>query len=319
VLWPTTVANGIAPAEPGSMGTTHETPVGIPAGTIVVGADGSDHADRAIAWAAEEALHRHRQLTVVHVEQTIGSQERGWLAQAGIPLSQVSEELRTNTTDILHRARTLATTVAAPIETDVFRYVGDPRAVLLDLAERADMIVLGSRGRGPVSSLVLGSVSVAVSGHASCPVVVVRPRQDLARLRGVLVATDGTSRSAATLECAFREASHRTLPLTVVHCQWEALSGPGGWRAARPDDPFWDTARIRIAEVIAGLREKFPEVSVKRGIFAGHVDQCVADLSREHDLTVIGRHQHTLLERVGSFPLTTAIVEHACGPVLIVP
>ena len=146
------------------MATTHETPVSIPAGTeIVVGADGSDHSERAVAWAAEEALARHRPLTVVHVEQTIGSQERGWLAQAGIPAGQVSEELRRNTADILHRARTLATTVAAPIETDAVRYVGDARAVLLDLAERADMIVLGSRGRGPVSSLVLGSVSVAVS------------------------------------------------------------------------------------------------------------------------------------------------------------
>jgi nucleotide-binding universal stress UspA family protein len=49
------------------------------------------------------------------------------------------------------------------------------------------------------------------------------------------------------------------------------------------------------------------------------VDQCLADLSREHELTVIGRHERTLLERVGSFSMTTAVLEHACGPVLVVP
>ena len=49
------------------------------------------------------------------------------------------------------------------------------------------------------------------------------------------------------------------------------------------------------------------------------MDQCVADLSRAHELTVVGRRARTLLERVGSFSLTTAIVERSCGPVLIVP
>jgi nucleotide-binding universal stress UspA family protein len=288
-------------------------------GSIVVAVDGSSHADRAVAWAAEEARVTRRPLAIVHVEKVLGSQERGWLAQAGISLAQVTQEIRADSEELLHRARTAATIAAPGAEIDAVRRVGDPREVLLRLAEQASMIVLGSRGRGPVSSLLLGSVSVAVSRHATCPVLVVRPRHDTARLRGVLVGTDGTSRSVATLEAAFREASYHALTLTVVHCQWEALSAPGGWRAANPTDPFYDTARIRLAEVLAGLREKFPDVTVKRGIFAGHVDQCVADLSREHDLTVIGRHSHTLLERVGSLSLTTAALEHACGPVLVVP
>jgi nucleotide-binding universal stress UspA family protein len=241
------------------------------------------------------------------------------LALADVSLTQITQEIRADSEELLHRARTAATMVAPGVEIDAVLRVGDPREILLQLAEHASMIVLGSRGRGPVSSLLLGSVSVAVSRHAGCPLLVVRPRHDVTRLRGVLVGTDGTGRSAATLEAAFREASYHALPLTVVHCQWEALSAPGGWRAATPSDPFFDSARIRVAEVLAGLREKFPDVAVTRGIFAGHVDQCVADLSREYDVTVIGRHAKTLMERVGSLSLTTAIVEHACGPVLVVP
>ena len=291
----------------------------IRAGSIVVAVDGSSHADEAVAWAVAEARLTRRPLTIVHVEKMLGSQERGWLALADVPLTQVIKEIRADSEELLHRARTAATVAAPGVDIDTALRMGDPREILLELAEHASMIVLGSRGRGPVSSLLLGSVSVAVSRHATCPVLVVRPRHDLARLRGVLVGTDGTGRSSGTLEAAFREASYHALPLTVVHCQWEALSAPGGWRAANPSDPFFDTARIRVAEVIAGLQEKFPDVPVERGIFAGHVDQCVADLSREYDLTVIGRHAKTLMERVGSLSLTTAIVEHACGPVLVVP
>ena len=301
------------------MSTIIDTRDSIRTGSIVIAVDGSSHADEAVAWAAAEARLTRRPLTIVHVEKMLGSQERGWLALADVPLTQVTQEIRADSEELLHRARTEATMAAPGVEIDAVLRVGDPREILLQLAERATMIVLGSRGRGPVSSLLLGSVSVAVSRHATCPVLVVRPRHDMARLRGVLVGTDGTSRSAATLEAAFREASYRALPLTVVHCHWEALSAPGGWRAANPSDPFFDSARIRVAEVLAGLREKFPDVAVTRGIFAGHVDQCVADLSREYDLTVIGRHAKTLMERVGSLSLTTAIVEHACGPVLVVP
>jgi len=301
------------------MSTTIDTRDSIRAGSIVIAVDGSSHADEAVAWAAAEARLTRRPLTIVHVEKMLGPQERGWLALADVPLTQVTQEIRADSEELLQRARTAATMAARGIEIDAVLRAGDPREILLQLAEHATMIVLGSRGRGRVSSLLLGSVSVAVSRHATCPVLVVRPRHDMARLRGVLVGTDGTSRSVATLEAAFREASYHALPLTVVHCQWEALSAPGGWRAANPSDPFYDSARIRVAEVLAGLREKFSDVAVTREIFAGHVDQCVADLSREYDLTVIGRHAKTLMERVGSLSLTTAIVEHACGPVLVVP
>jgi nucleotide-binding universal stress UspA family protein len=310
---------GSGQAKPGDMTTNTETAHTIRAGSVVVAVDGSFHAAQAIAWAAEEARVTHRDLTLVHAEKPLGSQERGWLAQAGIPLTQVTDQMRQESEELLHRARTDAAMAAPAVDIDAVLLVGDPRERVLDLSDRASMIVLGSRGRGPVSSLFLGSVSVAVSRHASCPVVVVRPREDQARLRGVLVATNGTDHSTATLEAAFREASFHSLPLTVVHCQWEALPAPGGWRAAHPSDPFYDAARVTVAEVLAGLRDKFPDVPLETEVFAGHVDHCVADLSREHHLTVIGRHAHTLLERVGSFSLTTAILEHACGPVLVVP
>lgn len=295
------------------MTQTDKTEGSLRAGSLVVAVDGSYHADQAVAWAVAEARLKRCPLTLVYAEKALGAQERGWLAQAGIPLTQITEQMHTDSEELLHRARALAFEAAPDVETDVLLRVGDAREILLELADDASMIVLGSRGRGPLPSLLLGSVSVAVSRHATCPVVVVRPRENPAGLRGVLVGTDGTGQSTSTLEAAFREASFHALPLTVAHCQWEAVSAPGGWRAAHANDPFYDDALTRVAKMLAGLREKFPDVRVEVKIFAGHVEHCIADLSQKHDLTVVGRH------RAGSFSLPTAVVEHASGPVLIVP
>lgn len=313
------MVSGFGAAESVNMTTNTHNDGTVRAGSIVVGVDGSVHADQAIARAAEEARLSHRPLALVHVEKQLGAQERGYLAQAGIPLTQVTDQIRKDSDELLNRARTQAAVAASTVEVDAVLLVGDPRERLLELSDQASMIVLGSRGRGPVSSLLLGSVSVAVSCHAACPVMVVRPREDNARLRGVVAATNGTSHSTATLERAFCEASSHSLPLTVVYCQWEARPASGGWRPAHADDPFYDAARVTVAEVLAGLREKFPDVPVEIAIFAGHADHCVADLSRRYHLTVIGRHAHTLWERVGTFSLTTAVLEHAYGPVLVVP
>lgn len=301
------------------MTSTSNTQDSIRSGSIVVAVDGSVHADHAVAWAAAEARLRHRPLAIVHVERVMGVQERSWLAQAGMASTQVMQEIRADSEELLRTARSTAATAAPGVPIDLVLRTGDAREVLLDLAGGASMLVLGSRGRGPVSSLLLGSVSVAVSRHATSPVVVVRPREDETLLRGVLVGTEGTDHSTDALEAAFEEAACREVPLTVAHCHREALAGPGGWRVAGPDDPFYSGAQARVAEVLAGLRHKYPEVEVEVEVFAGQVDQCLADLSREHDLTVVGRHTRTLVERIGSTSLTTAIVEHACGPVLVVP
>lgn len=76
----------------------------------------------------------------------------------------------------------------------------------------ADLLVIGSRGRGPVTGLVLGSVSRACLAHASCPVVVVRPQPEQARSHGrVLVGVDLSGHCSQALRVAAEEARKQLL------------------------------------------------------------------------------------------------------------
>lgn len=68
---------------------------------------------------------------------------------------------------------------AAGVDVSFLIWTGDPGDMIVEAAsaERADMILVGSRGRGTVGRLLLGSVSEHVARNAACPVLVVRPRE----------------------------------------------------------------------------------------------------------------------------------------------
>ena len=90
------------------------------------------------------------------------------------------------------------------------------------------MLVLGSRGRGQLRSLLLGSVGVALVRHARCPVVVHRPGHAGTVRDGIVVGADATEESLPVLEFAYREASLRKLPLTVLYSYWDIQGGTMG-------------------------------------------------------------------------------------------
>jgi len=294
------------------MTSTHPT-VG---GNIVVGVDGSPSSEHAVMWAAEEAQLQHRGLTLVHVQQQVSANELAWLAKAGISPGQVNAENERKSEGILERARSLTADLhpGVPIES-VLGY-GDARQQLLEMSTAA-MVVVGTRGHGPVTRLLLGSVSGALVRHAQVPVVVVRPGPQSGR--GILIAADGSEESLHLVEHAYREASLHQLPLTVVHCLWDGLMPQIRWETLSDDDPAGAEARLRIAESVAGMGEKFPDVSMSVKVTRGAIDACLVDLSAQYDLLVIGRPERPLLLRLTLSSLTTPVAENAHSPVLVVP
>jgi nucleotide-binding universal stress UspA family protein len=133
-------------------------------GRIVVGVDGSDASLDATRWA-----YRQAQLTGSALEA---------IACWHIPdqyAELVAEEIDWNA-----RAESLLDDALAAVENGGSVQItrtsaqGHPAKVLTDASEGADLLVVGSRGHGGFVGMLLGSVSVHVSAHAHCPVVVVR-------------------------------------------------------------------------------------------------------------------------------------------------
>lgn len=136
---------------------------------IVVGVDRSEHADRALEFAAEEAALRGARLVIVYAWEL-----PTLISPSGVPAPGYFEDLRGDAESIVQAAVARAAALQPGVAGEGKAIGGQPAAVLLREAEHADMIVVGSRGHEGFSSLLLGSVSQQVVHYAPCPVVIVR-------------------------------------------------------------------------------------------------------------------------------------------------
>ncbi len=284
-------------------------------GSIVVGVDGSPAARRALAWAIDQVVCERRPITLVHA---VGPQGRVWMDQAGFDTRIGLEHMQTSSQRLLAEARAEVARRAPEVDVHEILRVADPRDVLLDLSRDAAMIVVGSRGRGRVRSLLLGSVGVAVTRHAECPVIVLRPgNQGLVR-NGILVGADCSEHSGSTLEFAYRQASVRGLPLTVVHCLWDAFAA-----AVEPrlvvDAGAVEAQRLLLAESVAGMTEKFPDVPVRTEIARGLADASLVTMSQRMDMVVVGSHHGGPFSGLVRGSVAASVVEHATCAVAVVP
>lgn len=293
-------------------------PAAVPPGAVVVGVDGSVHAERAMAWAAEEAEHRGVPLVLLHADLPLSTVNAVWLTSTGIDAAQLRRDGERAVRAVLDREAAALRSARPGLEVVVALCPDDPRQALVEASATAALVVVGSRGHGPVAGLLLGSVSTAVVRHASCPVLVVRPARTDHPRRGVLVGVDVAAPAPAVLAAAYAQAELRAQPLTVMHCFWDVRGTAHAARRVPADDHSVDDLRLLLAEATAGLAEAHPDVVVHHELARGFAEEL---LSREsgYDLVVVGHRRagplHTLLH--GSVAL--AVVELASTPVLVVP
>jgi len=183
------------------------------AGRIVVGVDGSAHARQALRFALAEAALRGARVDVV------GSWEVPPLAATGVGMIPAFDLLRTELADsaseVLSRELAEVADAAAGVEVEQHLAQGDAAGVLVEAAAGAELLVVGSRGRGGVTGTVLGSVSRACLHHAPCPVAVVHDAGPTERSR-IVVGVDGSPGASAALEWACAEARLRDVGVYAV-------------------------------------------------------------------------------------------------------
>lgn len=292
------------------MSTTLDPTRPFPAGSIVVGVDGSPSAADAVTWAAEQAVLDHRPLTLVyayHLDNIF------WLETAGLDHRELVEELKRYGVTLLDTAKKSALETSPGLEVHEITYHADARTALLDASATASLLVLGSRGRGRVSSLLLGSVGVALVRDSSCPVVVRRPSRDGAH-RGVLVGTDLSDDTRPALEFAYALASSRQAPLTVL--------------AFRPDFPWLGRSETELHDWTEGKRlhrwltelgDRFPDVRVHQEDIEEPQARALVSLAADQDVIVVGSHREGAVPAALGRALAVAVVEHAPTTVVVVP
>lgn len=138
---------------------------------IVVGIDASKDSIRALTWAVDEARLRDAELELVHAYASAD-----YVALPALVTLPTDQELTKAAEAVLDDA--LAAVDDAP-GVRITRTVraGGAAGVLCDVAEGADLLVVGARGLGGFRGLLLGSVSHQVVAHSPCPVVVVTPEE----------------------------------------------------------------------------------------------------------------------------------------------
>ncbi|MGC5075462.1 universal stress protein [Agrococcus sp. DT81.2] len=144
-----------------------------PRDSIVVGHDGSDGADHALAEALELADQLRAPVVVVRAWSIAtaprpANWEFGYVSSFGEYAAAVHDELARDSRSAVDQHPGVAVSYRAAH--------ASPAACLIDISRDARMLVVGTRGRGGIAGLVLGSVSEQCVRHAACPVLVVRPR-----------------------------------------------------------------------------------------------------------------------------------------------
>lgn len=140
---------------------------------LIVGVDGSVSAHRAVEWAARECEMRDARLELVAVwEVPIGTMGFGY-GLAVMP-EEMTKELQVGAEELLATAAREARAVAPDVLIETRAVEGQAADVLVHASKDADMLVVGSRGRGGFRELLLGSVSQQCAHYATCPVVIVR-------------------------------------------------------------------------------------------------------------------------------------------------
>jgi nucleotide-binding universal stress UspA family protein len=281
---------------------------------IVAATDGSEESLRAVEWAAQEAVLRGAPLRIVSAAELL---PRMLIAPRAAPgIEAVAGVLQRNRDHALAIAAVRAHAMASGLVIDTDALTGPIARAVTDSGSGASMLVVGSRGIGAFSALILGSVSRYAATHAACPVVVVRDHALVPRRQIGLGIRDADT-CADALAFAFEEATLREACLIVVHA-WHPphhhVHPDAAHRYQPEEEPSaWLTA------LLTDWRDKYPGVRVSPHVGQGHPGRALAGLSAHADLVVIGRCAAHETGRHGPGNVTHALLNHAYGPVATVP
>ena len=273
---------------------------------IVVGYDGSDESRRALDWAAGEAERTGAPLRIVHTYQVswpAGTYYRATAEEAEAARGLAEQLAAAAVARVRARGTGIdaaATAVHAPAATTLLDF-GDGTTRLL---------VVGNRGAGGITNLLMGSVSQQVATHARVPVVVVRGHA--APAGPVVVGVDGSPVTDVALGLAFDAAAALGTHVVAIR----AYNPPSP--SVLPLSAVEATEREMLEASVASWQDRYPSVRLEARLAVGRTAKVLIGASSTAQLVVVGSRGHggftgLLLGSVGQ-----QLMHHAECPVLIV-
>jgi nucleotide-binding universal stress UspA family protein len=284
---------------------------------VVVGIDGSDSALRAVRWAADEARCRKTALRLVYaVELLVG------YSPNLVDWNTLHTAMKDRGRLWLDNAREEAGRVAPDLQVDTVLEMASPVLALVQQSRDAALVVLGSRGLGGFSGLLVGSTAVELAGRAHAPMVVVRGKHagEPASRGPVVVGVDGTPVSEPAIAFAFAQASQYGADLVAVHA-WSDLiveAGYVGGAAVLDFGPIEEQAAETLAERLAGWQEKYPDVRVVREVVRDRVTKALLRHGEQARLLVVGSRGRGGFRGLLLGSTSQHLLHHAACPVAVV-
>jgi nucleotide-binding universal stress UspA family protein len=278
---------------------------------VLVGVNGSPASSSAIRYAAQEADRLGTRVQLVHVVPNY------------VPIApmhpRVPSDLAAAGRKILRDATTEAHQFLDESRVVASLHFGPRIPTLLELAEHAQLVVLGSQRRTALDRLLTASTLVGVAARAGCPVVAVpQSWTPSSAKQSILVAVKSAERSAELVRSAFQVAAERHARLVLVHA-WELPMEYDDLITTRVDEEEWAArARRTIEDSLTGLRKAYPEVPVEIRVVHGQPARILQVASSDADLLL-------LAPRRRGFPLGhlggtgRALLREGHCPVEVVP
>ncbi len=207
---------------------------------IVVGVDGSEHSRNALKWAVGEAKYREAVLRPVCIAPTGSDIDFDWTVGNSL------KEFQETVDEAVEAAQEREPTVVVRGEV----LVGPVAKSLIETSEVTDLLVVGARGVGALSQLLLGSVSRSCAREARCPVVIVHELAQAAvsaSTSRIVVQVEKDNRDSVALGWAIEEAELRSASLDVV------FHAAGASHSQHRADNVLSSPRARSTSVVAAL------------------------------------------------------------------
>jgi len=291
---------------------------------ILLAIDGSAPADTARALVASLPWPEGSHIDVIRVVEPV-------IDIIGLPIAPTADMLPGAEGGHLDAVRSeiegIAASFAGPnVTADGVIHVGRPASVIVETAERsfADLVVVGSRGHGMVSSMLLGSVSAEVVDHAPCPVLVARRPS----VRRVVVALDGSPLAEGLLAAVEAATFLAGARVEVVSVAPSTVPSPAVVLAGNTGMPLsWyeesvDAAHgvMEKAAAAAADRLKAAGLDATSTVIDGDPASALIDHAAEHDvdLVVMGTHGRTGLSRLLLGSVVRNVLLHSHASLLVV-